>query len=98
MNAFDRFNQAPPETEETWLRREEEAERFEMRRHLALQQAWSMAEEETHVRGAADFDPDNALLAESGCTPEEAAAFVALVAPRPPRIARLQMSLFEEVA
>jgi len=28
MNAFDRYNQAPPESEEQWIRREEEAERF----------------------------------------------------------------------
>jgi len=100
MNRFEQHASAPP-TEEQWIRREEAIQRTGERRLLAQDLAWEYRYE---VEYEEPDDPEYlnelreftgyraALIAETGCTPEEVAAVHCKS-----RIPRMQMEMFEEV-
>jgi hypothetical protein len=80
MSAYEQHLKAPP-TESEWIAREEEIERSEARRRLALDLAWEYRFEiEYEEPREPRFYPDElrefagnraALMAETGCTLEE---------------------------
>ena len=69
MNAYEQHLNAPP-TEEEWIAREEEIERSEERRLLALDLAFEYGPE---LREFTGHDAD--LIEETGCTPQEIGCF-----------------------
>jgi hypothetical protein len=77
MNAFERYHQSPL-SEQEWLEREEQSDRFDEERLLRLEIQSAYAREETHLREAADYDPDN-ILHDSGCTAAEIRAYDSFV-------------------
>lgn len=75
MSTINQFTPSPPSADD-WLRREEEIERSQERRLLALDLAYEYRSENSVDLSEFIGSHAAAILEETGCTPQEIEAFV----------------------